>query len=584
MTKKNIKETIKGLQSDEDYILLNNPLSSPKFIRTIGKGQNKKELSINETYTPKVFYEIVSRLKPEHLEGIKRTETVKFDINIKQFLEEIGANIKNYRHLIDSVDALQSTLLKWKEGHETITVPIITKSIHNDKTGKIELYVDSDLAKRVLEVREKENFSFLKSNVFRLQNAQAIKLYPFFKSWANYGKGYEVELERFKSDFGYNTSGYLRFALFKQKVLTPAIEEINEKTDITVTYEPTGNNLDGLRPRVTGLIFYIQNKEKLIKEMGEKLKNQEREIKNTPTQIANPIDKVNFQKPHQQAINSPSEADIQQLADKLKLNPEQVQVIKNKLNSDFIRVYEVLQGCIIESKNKSINSYIAYILGSIDTLGLGLWKTQQAKAKKIEAEKIEEQKRQTLSMIQKEYNDQKNNKFREIYSQATTEQIEEYIEYFRTKTHKTGTNFYIDLSNNTIKDLGIHTIGLELADQAGFGIEYRQSNFRNEVLDKYGLQIGFNENEEISIISLFEQPQDEPITKPIEATPPTEPTTPLPQSRESEQTQIENFSQNNEPGKMTSQTTTNDQDDQDDQPEAPKSIGNLIKKYLPGFK
>lgn len=32
---------------------------------------------------------------------------------------------------------------------------------------------------------------------------------------------------------------------------------------------------------------------------------------------------------------------------------------------------------------------------------------------------------------------------------------------------------------------------------------------------------------------------------------------------------------------MTPQTTTNDQDDQ---PEAPKSIGNLIKKYLPGFK
>jgi hypothetical protein len=211
MAKKSSIETIKGLQNDEDYILLNNPLSSPKFIRTIGKGQNKKELAINETYTPKVFYEIVSRLKPEHLEGIKRTESVKFDISIKQFLEEIGANTKNYRHLIDSVDDVQSTLLKWKEGTETITVAIITKSIHNDKTGKIELYVDSDLAKRVLEVREKENFSFLKSNVFRLQNAQAIKLYPFFKSWANYGKGYEVEIESFKSDFGYSTSGYKKF-------------------------------------------------------------------------------------------------------------------------------------------------------------------------------------------------------------------------------------------------------------------------------------------------------------------------------------------------------------------------------------
>ena len=158
-----MKKEIKSMQDDEKYIVLNNPLRNPKFIRKIGKG---KESIINETYTPKIFYEIVSRLKPEHLEGIKRNESIFFDLQIKDFLEEIGANGKNFKHLIQSVEALQSTILKWKDGDNVTSVPIISKSIHNEKTGKIELFIDSDLARRILEVKDKENFSFLKTVCF----------------------------------------------------------------------------------------------------------------------------------------------------------------------------------------------------------------------------------------------------------------------------------------------------------------------------------------------------------------------------------------------------------------------------------
>ena len=197
MNKKTDLETIDSLQKDSDYIILNNPLASPKFVRLIGRG---KEVKVNDTYTPKVFYEIVSRLTPEHLEGIKRTETIKFELQIKDFLESIGANIKNFKYLIDSVDYLQTTLLKWKDHDENFSVPIVTKSIHNEKTGKIELFVDSDLAKHILQIKQKDNFSFLKSNIFRLQNAHAIKLYPLFERWLFNGK-YVTDLERFKNDF-----------------------------------------------------------------------------------------------------------------------------------------------------------------------------------------------------------------------------------------------------------------------------------------------------------------------------------------------------------------------------------------------
>lgn len=251
------KKEIVDIQNNEDYIILNNPLASPKFIRLIGKG---KEMTITDIYTPKIFYEIASRLTPEHLFNIQRNQSIVFDIQIKDFLESIGANKKNYKHFIESVEIMQSNLLRWKEGDDIITTAIVTKSIHNPKTGKVEMFIDSDIAKRILEIKIDGNFSFLKSNVFRLQNAQAIKLYPFFKSWVNHGV-YQTDLERFKLQFGYNTSGYKYWSNLEIKVFTPAIEEINEKTDINVFYETLGENLDGKRPKVKGVLFKIRKKD-----------------------------------------------------------------------------------------------------------------------------------------------------------------------------------------------------------------------------------------------------------------------------------------------------------------------------------
>lgn len=253
------KNGLEGLQTNADYVILSNPLASPKFVRVMGKGKTQ---AINEVYTPKIFYEIVSKLMPEHLEGVKRNENISFDIKIKDFLIDIGGNPKNYKHLIDSIEIMQSTVIKWKEGDETISVPIVSKSIHNEKTGRVQLFVDIDLANRILEVKKDGNFSFLKSNVFKLQNAQAIKLYPFFKSWLNIGN-FKTDVEKFKEKFGYNTKGYTRFALFSKYVLIPAIAEINEKTDMNITYELVGQNLDGTRPRVTGLIFVLKSKYKM---------------------------------------------------------------------------------------------------------------------------------------------------------------------------------------------------------------------------------------------------------------------------------------------------------------------------------
>ncbi|WP_019991211.1 replication initiation protein [Rudanella lutea] len=253
------RKEIEALQQNPDYIIMNNPLASPKFVRNISKSEQK---TITEIYTPKVFYEIVSQLKPEHLLGVANNQNITIDIVIKDFLKEIGAEkTRNYQHLITSIETLQTTILKWRDEKGEHRSPIVAFSTHDRNSSTIQVQVHEKLVKVILDVKEKGNFGFFKRNVHKLQNAQALKLYPFFKAWSNYGR-YETTLIRFKENFGYNTSGYQRFAALEKYVLMPALDEINNKTDIQLSYQKTGQNLDGAKPRVTGLIFFIKSKVK----------------------------------------------------------------------------------------------------------------------------------------------------------------------------------------------------------------------------------------------------------------------------------------------------------------------------------
>lgn len=459
MSKKDSKETVNNLQSDDNYIVLSNPLASPKFIRAIAKGQRGKEtikLRKNATanddiYTPKLFYEIVSKLTPQHLEGIKRTETIMFEIVIKSFLQDIGSNVKNYKHLVDSIDSLIGTTLKWKEGNDTITTPIISKSIHDEKTGKVEIYVDSDLAKHILGVKDKENFSFLKSNIFRLQNAQAIRLYPFFKKWVGLGR-YVIDLERFKNDFSYNTSGYKRFSLLEKYVLIPAIEEINEKTDIIVSYELTGENLDSQRPRVRGLIFTIKLKAKVLQAPKEE---QEQEQTRTPPKENSQANELSTLyilftslkiEPTARLPKETLEATLMQWVDKFGFD---------NVYSGLMRAKDTYKGTITTPLGffggNYFNEYKDYLKNKEQA------KQEQEQAKQEKAK--EEQQTRKLNAILKDFTTRKTGYFKECFNEQPEDKKATFIQALKEQEGNNPRYF----ENGKITTAGILYLGKEIA-------------------------------------------------------------------------------------------------------------------------
>jgi hypothetical protein len=257
---KNQEVVIQEIQNNPEYVILSNSLSNPKFIKSIGKATLSQPLS--DLYIPKIFVQIISKLTPQHLEN-KVGNYVKVHFNITEFLGEVGVADKRgfYSHILDSIKTMQSISVQYEDKNTIFGYSLIPAYEFGKNKGHLILDIHENIVREILEVNQNSNFSYLKQNLFRLSNSQAVKLFQFFVSWKNNGY-FEMTLDNFKKKFGYDTVGYSRFANLKLKVLDPAINDINDKTTLDVRYEILSKNLNSKKMRVDGLRFIIKEKDK----------------------------------------------------------------------------------------------------------------------------------------------------------------------------------------------------------------------------------------------------------------------------------------------------------------------------------
>ena len=80
-----------------------------------------------------------------------------------------------------------------------------------------------------------------------MQSKYSIRLFELLKSYAHFGT-VTLEVEHLKEQLQIQTEQYTRWQNLKDRVLQPAIKEINEYTDLTVSYttERTGRHISDI--------------------------------------------------------------------------------------------------------------------------------------------------------------------------------------------------------------------------------------------------------------------------------------------------------------------------------------------------
>lgn len=112
----------------------------------------------------------------------------------------------------------------------------VSRIFYVDDLALLEITFAPDVVPLV--TRLEEHFtSYQAKQVAHLTSKYATRLYELLIAWREVGKVPQIEIGEFRNRLGLLDDEYTAMHNFKKRVLEPSIQQINEHTDITVSYE-----------------------------------------------------------------------------------------------------------------------------------------------------------------------------------------------------------------------------------------------------------------------------------------------------------------------------------------------------------
>lgn len=201
--------------------------------------QNRFELSLPEQKT--VAF-ICSMIKP--IDAIDRVKGIPFQLeyefNIRDYCKVCGIdydNGKNYADVKATLKRLRdrSMWVTLDNGDETV-VGWLDRVTTNKRSGIARVRIDDRLAPYLFDLGQKFT-QYQLYNILAMKSAFSVRIYELMKSYA-FQKIKSFDLDELKCLLMVDdVKSYDRFPSFRQKVLEKAQEEINELTDINISFE-----------------------------------------------------------------------------------------------------------------------------------------------------------------------------------------------------------------------------------------------------------------------------------------------------------------------------------------------------------
>ena len=157
----------------------------------------------------------------------------------KLFNVSIDASYKALREAVNNLFNRQfSYTAEYKRTGKTGIVRSrwVSRIFYVDDLALLEITFAPDVVPLV--TRLEEHFtSYQAKQVAHLTSKYATRLYELLIAWREVGKVPQIEISEFRNRLGLLDDEYTAMHNFKKRVLEPSIQQINEHTDINVTYE-----------------------------------------------------------------------------------------------------------------------------------------------------------------------------------------------------------------------------------------------------------------------------------------------------------------------------------------------------------
>ena len=218
------------------------------------EARHVKPLSAREQ---KIVLTMVSMIQPND-EDFK-----EYRISIQEFSEMLGLKgHAKYEEIKDVALRLQEKTIFIPDENGFVTTNCVASQRYKKGECVIELSFSPYLKPYLLQLKNQFT-SYKLSNILSLGSGYSIRLYELMKKWQHLGK-WEYPVEELKPKMGAIAKSHSAYGNFKSKALLPAIEEVNEKTDLHISFEELkiGRRID----RIEFTIRYSPEKEIKIVE------------------------------------------------------------------------------------------------------------------------------------------------------------------------------------------------------------------------------------------------------------------------------------------------------------------------------
>ena len=170
------------------------------------------------------------------------TADSKLEIHASDYATRFNVtNDGAYRALKNAVLNLFDRQFSFKEEDKngkigTVKSRWVSRIKYIDDSATLEITFAPDVVPLITRL-EQHFTSYQIKQVAQLTGKYAIRLYELLIAWREIGKVPQINLAEFRNKIGVEDDEYMRMSDFKIRVLEPSIKQINEHTDITVTYE-----------------------------------------------------------------------------------------------------------------------------------------------------------------------------------------------------------------------------------------------------------------------------------------------------------------------------------------------------------
>ena len=198
-----------------------------------------------------------------------------YTFSIPEFCKITGIDISggNYEILKTAIlDIVRKRLWIEKENGEEVTVAWIDKATLKRGDGTIKIRLDEDMKPYLLQL--KGNYTTIELIwTLHFKSKYTIRLYELVKSIHFH------ELEEYQREFSLeelrrllDAEKYERWVHFRQRVLDPAVQEVNEYSDKNLKWQPIkrGRSIERIRFTITAKdsLEVLQLRDRIAKELG----------------------------------------------------------------------------------------------------------------------------------------------------------------------------------------------------------------------------------------------------------------------------------------------------------------------------